>query len=198
MDQWCYDVSIIPVASTKFLYLHFWKCHISPLKLKLQHADKLERNYMINLFRKIWYYIDIGYKSVSNKNRRVTKRYLEYSKESTLNYSALNQFVGISTEKVCLFLSNVFAPLQRALLVDSHGENLIDKPPHRVKGVLSRGNVCVKYRHFKFGNVSELKTCISRSSHSQMFFKIGVLKIFKTFQRIFPVNFAKFWRRAFL
>ena len=74
-DQRCFVVSIIPYASAKFLHLHFWKCHITPPKMKLQHADKLERNNMIYLAREKMIYFDMGYKSASEHNRWVTKRY---------------------------------------------------------------------------------------------------------------------------
>ena len=81
-DQRCYVVSIIPGASAKFLHLHFRKCHISPPKTKLQHANKLDRNDMIHLSREKMIYIDIVYKSASNQNRRVTKDAKD--KEATL------------------------------------------------------------------------------------------------------------------
>ena len=74
-DQRFYVMSIIPGASAKLLHLHIWKCHISPSKRKLQHADKLERNSMIYLACEKMVFIDIGYKSASIQRRRVTKRH---------------------------------------------------------------------------------------------------------------------------
>ena len=67
MDQRSCVVSINLDASAKFLDLRVEKCHISPPKTKLHHADKLERKRcdILATYGKM-IYIDIGYKSVAS------------------------------------------------------------------------------------------------------------------------------------
>ena len=74
-NQRGYVAGIIPGDSNKFLHLHFWKSHYSPPKKKLQHMKKLERNDIICLAHEKMIYINIGYKLVSKRNRRVMSRY---------------------------------------------------------------------------------------------------------------------------
>ena len=71
-------MGIIRDASAKFIHLAIWKCHISPPKMKLKNADKLERNDLMYSGHEKIIYIDIGYKS-ANEWRKDIK-----DKEATL------------------------------------------------------------------------------------------------------------------
>ena len=75
-DQRCCVVSIIPVASNRFLHLRVCKSHISPPKTKTPAHSKLERKlYDILMAGKKMIYTDIGFKSTQNQNRQATKIY---------------------------------------------------------------------------------------------------------------------------
>ena len=73
-DQRSCVVNIYLGASANFLYLHIWKCHILPPKTKAPHILERKRYDIVTASEKM-IYIDIGYKSDTNQNLQVTKRY---------------------------------------------------------------------------------------------------------------------------